>query len=87
MNDQIRQSIREVADAMGHVNQAFQDYVDELSASGKDPGEIRQAAKNADTLKDSGNIYISWARHYAGLGGDEAPTEDIDEDEGRIADF
>jgi DNA repair ATPase RecN len=87
MNDQIRQSIREVQEAMAHVNQAFQDYVEELSTLNKDPGEIRQIAKNADTLKDSGNIYMSWARHYAGLGGDEASTEDIDEDEGRIVDF
>ena len=87
MNDQIRQSIREVQEAMAHVNQAFQDYVEELSTLNKDPGEIRQIAKNADTLKDSGHLYMSWARHYAGLGGDEASTDDIDEDEGRIVDF
>jgi DNA repair ATPase RecN len=87
MNDQIRQSIREVQEAMAHVNQAFQDYVEELSALNKEPSEIRQIAKNADALKDSGHIYMSWARHYAGLGGDEASTEDIDEDEGRIVDF
>ena len=87
MNDEIRRSVREVVEAMEHVNQAFADYVEELSTSGKDPGEIRQVAKSADALKDSGNIYISWAKHYAGMGGDEAPTEDIDEDEGRIVEF
>jgi len=87
MNDEIRRSVQEVAEAMAHVNQAFRDYVEELKAGGKDPSEIRQVAKNADTLKDSGHIYMSWARHYAGLGGDEASTEDIDEDEGRITGF
>ena len=87
MNDEIRQSVREVAEAMAHVNQAFQDYVEELTISGKDQSEIRTIAKNADTLKDSGHIYMSWARHYSGLGGDEGSTDDIDEDEGRIADF
>ena len=72
---------------MAHVNRAFQDYVKELNTLSKDPSEIEKIAKNADTLKDSGHIYMSWARHYAGIGGDEGPTEDIDEDEGRIADF
>jgi hypothetical protein len=87
MNNAIRQSIQEVGEAMSRVNQAFQVYVEELKASGKDPTEIKQVAQNADTLRDSGHIYMSWARHYAGIGGDEASTEDIDEDEGRIVDF
>jgi hypothetical protein len=87
MNDKIRQSIQEVAEAMAHVNRAFQDYVQELNTLSKDPSEIETIVKNADTLKDSGHIYMSGTRHYAGIGGDEGPTEDIDEDEGRIADF
>jgi hypothetical protein len=87
MNDDIRQSIQEVAEAMARVNQAFKEYVGQLEIAGKDPSEINQIAKNADTLKDSGNIYMSWARHYAGTGGDEGSTEDIDEDEGRITGF
>jgi hypothetical protein len=87
MNDDIRRSVQEVAEAMAHVNQAFKDYMGQLQVVGKDPSEIHQVAKNADTLKDSGNIYMSWARHYAGIGGDEGSTEDIDEDEGRISGF
>ena len=87
MNNEIRQTIQEVGEVMSRVNQAFQTYVEELKSSGKDPAEIRQVVKNADTLRDSGHIYMSWARHYAGIGGDEAPTDDIDEDEGRIGGF
>ena len=87
MNNEIRQSIQEVGEAMSRVNQAFQVYVEELKVSGKDSAEIGQVVKNLDTLRDSGHIYMSWARHYAGIGGDEAPTEDIDEDEGRITEF
>lgn len=87
MNNEIRQSIQEVGEAMSRVNQAFQNYVEELKVSGKDPTEIRQVVKNADTLRDSGHIYMSWARHYAGIGGDEGPTEDIDAEEGRIGGF
>ena len=87
MNDDIRRSVLEVEQALAHVNQAFEDYVEELRKKGINPSEVIQAAKTADALKDSGHIYMSWARHYAGMGGDEAATEDIDEDEGRIGGF
>lgn len=87
MNEEIRRSVQDVGEAMARVNQAFSEYAGELQDLGKDPGEIQQVVKNADALKDSGHIYMSWARHYAGIGGDEAPTEDIDEDEGRIIEF
>lgn len=87
MNDDIRRSVLEVEQALTHVNQAFEGYVEELKKKGSNVSEVMQMAKNADTLKDSGNIYMSWARHYAGMGGDEAATEDIDEDEGRIGGF
>ena len=87
MNDDIRLSVQEVQQALARVNQAFEDYVEELKKKGGDASEILQIVKNADALKDSGHIYMSWARHYAGMGGDEASTEDIDEDEGRITGF
>jgi len=86
MNDDITQSIQEVAQAMAHVNQAFEAYVEELTIAGMDPSEIKRVANNADALKDSGHIYISWARHYAGIS-DEDSTEDLDEEEGRISGF
>ena len=87
MNDNIRRSVLEVEQALAHVNQAFEDYVEELKKKGNSASEVIQMAKNADALKDSGHIYMSWARHYAGIGGDEAATEDIDENEGRIGGF
>ena len=87
MNDDIRRSVLEVEQALAHVNQAFEDYVEELKKKGSSASEVIQMAKNADALKDSGHIYMSWARHYAGMGGDEAATDDIDEDEGRIGGF
>lgn len=87
MNDDIRRSVQGVQEALARVNQAFEGYLDELKKKGSAPSEILQVAKNADALKDSGHIYLSWARHYAGLGGDENSTEDIDEDEGRITGF
>jgi len=87
MNDDIRRSVQEAQESLVRVNQAFEGYLDELKTKGSDPSEIIQVAKSADALKDSGHIYLSWARHYAGMGGDEASTEDIDEDEGRVGGF
>ena len=87
MNDDIRRSVQEAQEALSRVNQAFEHYIEELQKKSTDPSEVIQAAKSADALKDSGHIYLSWARHYAGMGGDEASTEDIDEDEGRIGGF
>ena len=87
MNDDIRRSVQGAQEALARVNQAFEDYLTELKTKGSDPSEIIQMAKSADALKDSGHIYMSWARHYAGIGGDEDSTEDIDEDEGRIGGF
>lgn len=87
MNEDIRRSVQEAQEAMTRVNQAFGDYLEELKGKGSSASDILQIAKNADALKDSGNIYVSWARHYAGMGGDEASTEDIDEDEGRISGY
>jgi hypothetical protein len=87
MNDDIRRSVQAAQEAMARVNQAFEDYLEELKGKGSSASDILQIAKSADALKDSGNIYVSWARHYAGMGGDEASTEDIDEDEGRISGY
>lgn len=87
MNDDIRRSVQEAQESLVRVNQAFEGYLAELKKKGSDPSEIIQVAKSADALKDSGHIYLSWARHYAGMGGDEASTDDIDEDEGRIGGF
>lgn len=87
MNDDIRRSVQEAQEAMARVNKAFEDYLEDLKGKGSSASDILQVAKNADALKDSGNIYVSWARHYAGMGGDEASTEDIDEDEGRISGY
>ena len=87
MNDDIRRSVQGAQEALAKVNRAFEEYLEELKKKRSESSEIIQMAKNADALKDSGHIYMSWARHYAGMGGDEASTEDIDEDEGRIGGF
>jgi hypothetical protein len=43
---------------------------------------VGKLVKGADAMRDSGNIYLSWARHYAGLaqGNPEAAVEEDESD-------
>ena len=38
-----------------------------IHAGGKDPELAEKLIKAADTMRDSGNLYITWAKHYAAL--------------------
>lgn len=54
-----------------------------IQATGKDPELVGKLVKAADTMRDSGNLYITWARHFAALaeGNSDASTgEDESED-------
>ena len=52
----------------------------EIEATGKDPELASKLAKGADAMRDSGNLYITWARHFAGLSEGTSDAAD-DEDE------
>ena len=58
----------------------------ELEQAGKDPELASKLAKGADAMRDSGNIYISWAKHFASLseGQSDATEEDDDADFGGL---
>ena len=56
-----------------------------IQATGKDPELVEKLVKAADTMRDSGNLYLTWAKHYAALAegntdasSDEDETEDYD---------
>lgn len=54
----------------------------EIEASEKDPELAGKLAKGADAMRDSGNIYLSWARHYTALSeGTSDAADDEDESE------
>ena len=38
-----------------------------IQATGKDPELVEKLVKAADTMRDSGNLYLTWAKHYAAL--------------------
>ena len=56
-----------------------------IHAGGKDIELAEKLTKAADTMRDSGNLYITWARHYVAMAegntdasSDEDETEDFD---------
>ena len=52
----------------------------DLAAHGKDVEVITKLMKGADVLRDSGYMYLTWARHYAGLAEDQTKlSEEADE--------
>ncbi|MDH4097947.1 MAG: hypothetical protein OEU87_06485 [Nitrospira sp.] len=56
-----------------------------IQATGKDQDLVDKLVKAADTMRDSGNLYLTWAKHYAAMAkgntdatSDEDETEDFD---------
>lgn len=56
-----------------------------IQATGKDPELAEKLVKAADTMRDSGNLYLTWAKHYAAMAkgntdasSDEDETDDFD---------
>lgn len=54
-----------------------------IQATGKDAELVEKLIKAADTMRDSGNLYLTWAKHYAALAEgntDASSSEDETED-------
>ena len=54
-----------------------------IQATGKDPELVVKLVKAADTMRDSGNLYITWAKHFAALaeGNSDASTDEDETDD------
>ena len=77
--------LEEIKDLMRRFPQALEQRSAKIAAAGKDPEVAAKLKSGADAMKDSGNIYISWAKHYVSLASgntdatsDEDETEDFD---------
>ncbi len=81
-DNQVRQLIGEMAALMTAFSPALERRATEIEASGKDSGLADKLVKGADVMRDSGHIYLTWARHYAALAeGNPEASEDADEAE------
>lgn len=77
-----------LSDIAGLINQypiAIKRQAAIIQATGKDPDLVEKLVKAADTMRDSGNLYLTWAKHYAALAkgntdalSDEDETDDFD---------
>jgi hypothetical protein len=77
--------LREIAGLIDEYPKAIERRAAVIQAGGKDPELVEKLVKAADTMRDSGNLYLTWARHYAAMAegntdasSDEDETEDFD---------
>lgn len=76
--------LRDIAGLLHEYPKALERHAATIHASGKDPDLAEKLVKAADTMRDSGNLYITWAKHFAALAkgntdasSDEDDTEDF----------
>jgi len=75
----------EIAGLLHEYPKAIEHQAAVIHSSGKDPELAEKLMKAADTMRDSGNLYLTWAKHYADLAvgntdasSDDDETEDFD---------
>ena len=81
----IGELLREISGLITAYPKAIERRAAMIQATGKDPELVEKLVKAADTMRDSGNLYLTWAKHYAALAegntdasSDEDETEDFD---------
>jgi hypothetical protein len=72
----VQQLISEIAVLVAALSQALEHRAVDLTASGKDGELVDKLLKGADVMRGSGNMYLAWARHYAGLPEDNSVAAD-----------
>ncbi|WP_455370176.1 hypothetical protein [Petrachloros mirabilis] len=77
--------LKEITGLIHEYPRAIERRAAEIQLAGKDPELVEKLLKAADTMRDSGNLYLTWAKHYAALAegntdaaSDEDETEDFD---------
>ena len=81
----VEELLKEISGLISEYAKAIERRASVIQATGKDPELVEKLVKAADTMRDSGNLYLTWAKHYAALAqgntdasSDEDETEDFD---------
>lgn len=81
----LNELLREIAGLINEYPRAIEHRAAQIQLTGKDPELVEKLVKAADTMRDSGNLYLTWAKHYAAVAegntdasSDEDETEDFD---------
>ena len=76
----IHELLQEITGLITEYPKALERRAADIQASGKDPELAQTLVKAADTMRDSGNLYLTWAMHYASVAtGNTDATSDEDE--------
>lgn len=73
----VQVAVDEVIRAVEGLNRAFDKEAKVLREAG-DEDKLREWLKGCLALRDSGDMYVSWARHYAKGAAGGGPAEDED---------
>jgi len=74
---EVQQLLGEMATLMAALAPALKRRAADLAAGGKASELVEKLLKGADVMRGSGDMYLSWARHYAALG--DNTTEEPEE--------
>ncbi len=81
MSDELRRLMGEINETMSQFHDRMESRAKEMELMGGDPDVIKKLAIGAGAMKDSANIYLSWAKHYVALSeGGAAEAEEGEED-------
>ena len=81
MSDEPRQVMGHIKDQMNQFHRLLEQRANEIEVSGGDHEVVTKLVNGADAMKDSGNIYLSWAKHYVALSeGEASESEEGEED-------
>ena len=80
MKGEIEQSIHEASQAMERLLLSFERHIEGLEPSEANAEELQRLTKGIPAIRDSAGIYLTWARHYANLLGEEEGEARVDLD-------
>ena len=81
MSDELRQVMGEVKMQMDRFHLLLESRAKDIQVSGGDLEIVPKLMNGADAMRDSGNIYLSWAKHYVALSeGEASESEEGEED-------
>jgi hypothetical protein len=80
----LRELLGDITPLLAQFPKALERRAADIEASGKDPELAGKLAKGADAMRDSGNLYLTWARHFAALSEGTSDASDADDE---TADF
>ncbi len=67
MSQDLRELMDGIRDQMTQFHEKLESRAQEIELTGGDHDVAKKLTMGADAMKDSGNIYVSWARHYVAL--------------------